>query len=91
MITFKNGKIHDVVIRDLMKYQDQRGWLMELFRSDEIAEEFLPTMSYISQTEPEWLVDPTNIKIKQTCSVLSAFNVSVVFMGYAKTISNIWT
>ena len=52
MITFKNGKIHDVVIRDLMKYQDQRGWLMELFRSDEIAEEFLPTMSYISQTEP---------------------------------------
>jgi dTDP-4-dehydrorhamnose 3,5-epimerase len=52
MMNFKNGIIHDVIIRDLMKYQDQRGWLMELFRSDEIAEKFLPTMSYISQTEP---------------------------------------
>jgi dTDP-4-dehydrorhamnose 3,5-epimerase len=52
MITFKNGIILDVVIRDLTKYQDNRGWLMELFRSDEIAEEFLPAMSYFSQTEP---------------------------------------
>jgi len=52
MINFKSGAIHDVVIRDLTKHQDNRGWLMELFRSDEIAEEFLPTMLYISQTEP---------------------------------------
>jgi dTDP-4-dehydrorhamnose 3,5-epimerase len=52
MMTFKNGNIHDVIIRDLAKYKDNRGWLMELFRSDIIAEEFLPAMSYISQTEP---------------------------------------
>ena len=52
MMNFKNGIIHDIIIRDLTKYQDQRGWLMELFRSDGIAEEFLPAMSYISQTEP---------------------------------------
>jgi dTDP-4-dehydrorhamnose 3,5-epimerase len=52
MMTFKNGKIHDVIIRDLTKYTDNRGWLMELFRSDIISEEFLPAMSYISQTEP---------------------------------------
>jgi dTDP-4-dehydrorhamnose 3,5-epimerase len=52
MMNFKNGIIHDIIIRDLMKYQDQRGWLMELFRSDEITKEFLPAMSYISQTEP---------------------------------------
>jgi dTDP-4-dehydrorhamnose 3,5-epimerase len=52
MINFKNGIIHDVILRDLTKYQDNRGWLMELFRSDIIAEEFLPAMSYISQTEP---------------------------------------
>ena len=51
MISFKNGIIHDVIIRDLTKYQDNRGWLMELFRSDVIAKEFLPEMSYISQTE----------------------------------------
>jgi dTDP-4-dehydrorhamnose 3,5-epimerase len=52
MINFKSGIIQDVIIRDLKKYQDKRGWLMELFRSDEIAVEFLPAMSYISQTEP---------------------------------------
>jgi dTDP-4-dehydrorhamnose 3,5-epimerase len=52
MMNFKNGIIHDVIIRDLIKYQDNRGWLMELFRSDIIANEFLPEMSYISQTEP---------------------------------------
>src|SRR5512135_2061851 len=51
-MSFKNGIIHDVIIRDLLKYQDNRGWLMELFRSDVIAKEFLPEMSYISQTEP---------------------------------------
>ncbi|MCX6120434.1 MAG: dTDP-4-dehydrorhamnose 3,5-epimerase family protein [Ignavibacteriales bacterium] len=52
MMNYKTGKIHDVIIRDLSKYQDNRGWLMELFRSDIIAQEFLPAMSYISQTEP---------------------------------------
>jgi dTDP-4-dehydrorhamnose 3,5-epimerase len=49
---YKKGIIHDVIIRDLKRYQDKRGWLMELFRSDEVEQEFLPTMSYISQTEP---------------------------------------
>jgi dTDP-4-dehydrorhamnose 3,5-epimerase len=49
---YKTGYIHDLVIKELNKFQDKRGWLMELFRSDDIAQEFLPTMSYISQTEP---------------------------------------
>ncbi len=51
-MSYKIGIIHDVVIREITRYQDKRGWLMELFRSDEMKEEFLPTMSYISQTEP---------------------------------------
>ncbi len=51
-MNFENGKIHDVVIRDLKKHTDGRGWLIEIFRSDEIPQEFLPVMSYISQTEP---------------------------------------
>ncbi len=51
-MNYKNGKIHDVIIGDLTKYQDKRGWLMELFRNDNISEEFSPEMGYISQTEP---------------------------------------
>jgi dTDP-4-dehydrorhamnose 3,5-epimerase len=49
---FKNGKIHDVIIRDLKKFVDDRGWLAELFREDEVEQQFMPAMSYISVTHP---------------------------------------
>jgi len=49
---FKEGKIHDVVIRDLKKFVDDRGWLAELFREDEVERQFMPVMSYISVTHP---------------------------------------
>lgn len=49
---FRRGQIQDVVVRDLRKFVDERGWLAELFRHDELAEEFYPTMSYISATQP---------------------------------------
>ncbi len=49
---FVSGKIRDVVVRDLRKYLDERGWLAELFRHDELDSEFHPTMAYISSTEP---------------------------------------
>ena len=49
---FKQGSIEDVVIRDLRKFLDSRGWLSELFRHDELEKEFLPVMTYISSTRP---------------------------------------
>lgn len=49
---FVGGKIRDVVVRDLRKYVDERGWLAELFRHDDLNSEFHPTMAYISSTEP---------------------------------------
>ena len=49
---FRSGEILDVVVYDLKKYFDDRGWLAELFRHDELAEEFYPVMSYISFTSP---------------------------------------
>jgi len=49
---FTRGKIEDVVVYQLKKFVDERGWLAELFRHDEIAEEFYPAMAYISVTEP---------------------------------------
>ena len=50
--TFTKGKIEDVVVYPLKKYVDERGWLAELFRHDEISREFYPAMAYISVTEP---------------------------------------
>ncbi len=52
LMTFIEGEIKDVVIYALKKFPDERGWLAELFRHDEIAEEFYPVMAYISVTEP---------------------------------------
>jgi dTDP-4-dehydrorhamnose 3,5-epimerase len=49
---FTKGKIHDVIVRPLAKYLDERGWLSELFRSDELDPRFLPAMAYISMTRP---------------------------------------
>jgi len=49
---FKTGAIQGVEVRVLRKYTDDRGWLAELFRQDELAAEFYPTMAYISVTEP---------------------------------------
>jgi len=49
---FTEGAINDVVIYPLKKFYDDRGWLAELFRHDDLAEEFYPTMSYISFTKP---------------------------------------
>ena len=49
---FTKGKIRDVVVYPLRKFVDERGYLAELFRHDEISEEFYPVMAYISFTEP---------------------------------------
>ena len=49
---FRRGAIRGVVVRDLRKYVDDRGWLAELFRDDEMEEEFLPAMAYTSATLP---------------------------------------
>jgi dTDP-4-dehydrorhamnose 3,5-epimerase len=52
MLKFKRSPIHDVVVKGLRKFVDERGWLAELFRHDELEKEFYPTMSYISSTMP---------------------------------------
>ena len=49
---FVVGVIADVVITDLKRFVDSRGWLAELFRHDELSPEFYPTMSYYPSTHP---------------------------------------
>lgn len=44
--------IEGVVTKDLKRFTDDRGWLIELFRCDEIEAEFLPAMAYVSMTSP---------------------------------------
>lgn len=49
---FKDNGIDGVLVRKLNKYSDARGWLMELFRDDEIDPEYRPVMMYLSITRP---------------------------------------
>ena len=55
---FTEGEINDVVVRDLRRFNDGRGWLCELFRQDELQAEFLPAMAYTSSTRPGFTRGP---------------------------------
>ncbi len=46
------SEIEGVVINELGKHDDQRGWLVELFRNDELPNANCPTMAYVSETNP---------------------------------------
>ncbi len=51
--TWIEGDIDDVIIKPINKHDDDRGWLAEVFRSDEIASDLMPVMSYLSVTKPQ--------------------------------------
>ena len=52
MMNFKKGKIKGVIIEKLNKFYDERGFLAETFRIDNLPKEIKPMMSYISYTKP---------------------------------------
>ena len=49
---FLEGAIDGLEIRPLAQIADERGWLVELFRHDELDTGFHPAMAYLSATEP---------------------------------------
>ena len=49
---FHDGPIDGVVLRPLARHEDGRGWLIELFREDELPPEHHPAMAYMSLTLP---------------------------------------
>jgi len=61
--------IDGVVIKQLKKYIDDRGWLAEIFREDEF--EFKPIMSYVSLTKPGVSRGPHEHKFQSDCFVFT--------------------
>ena len=55
---FRAGKIEDVVVKNLVKFIDERGWLTEVFRNDELEERLVPVMGYISMTNVDVVRGP---------------------------------
>lgn len=59
--------INGVIIKKLNKNIDKRGWLCEVFRSDEIN--YKPAMAYVSVTEPGVVRGPHEHKKQSDCFV----------------------
>ena len=49
---FKRGEIGGVAIDKLIKFSDERGFLVETFRVDNLPDNLQPVMSYVSYTRP---------------------------------------
>ncbi|MBN1395906.1 MAG: dTDP-4-dehydrorhamnose 3,5-epimerase family protein [Pirellulales bacterium] len=50
--SFSEGLIDGVIVKAISPHADQRGWLVELFREDELSADQRPTMAYVSETLP---------------------------------------
>ena len=50
---FTKGVIKDVIVKDLVKFVDERGWLTEIFRTDELEQHYTPVMEYVSMTRTD--------------------------------------
>ncbi len=55
--------IEGVIIKKLNKYNDERGWLIEIWRKDDgvldqAGKFFFPSMSYVSETKPGMVRGP---------------------------------
>lgn len=57
-MAFRSGPIEGVTTRPLSRYVDERGWLCEFWRNDELPSEFRPVMGYVSMTLPGVLRGP---------------------------------
>ena len=49
---FEDGEIEGVVVKALEVRTDERGWLAEIFRSDDMSPDLIPAMAYVSVTGP---------------------------------------
>jgi len=58
MTQFNRGNIDGIIVTPFRKFIDERGWLAELFRHDELPAWFRPEMAYASLTRPGVLRGP---------------------------------
>ena len=59
--------INGVIIKKIAKNSDSRGWLAEIYRSDQV--DFQPAMSYVSVTKPGVIRGPHEHKYQSDCFI----------------------
>ncbi|BDU71084.1 dTDP-4-dehydrorhamnose 3,5-epimerase family protein [Mesoterricola silvestris] len=58
MLEFRDGPIQGVIVTPIRKFADERGWLAEVFRHDQLEADYHPAMCYVSVTLPGVLRGP---------------------------------
>jgi len=66
---FLSGPIDGVTFLPLRRHTDGRGWLVELYRADELPAEHLPVMAYVSETAPGVARGPHEHREQTDCFV----------------------
>lgn len=51
-MAFVDGRIDGVILTSLSPHRDSRGWLLEIYREDQLSAEYHPVMAYVSETLP---------------------------------------
>jgi dTDP-4-dehydrorhamnose 3,5-epimerase len=64
---FREGPIDGVVVKPLERLEDARGWLVELYREDELPPAACPVMAYVSQTQPGAVRGPHEHREQTDC------------------------
>jgi dTDP-4-dehydrorhamnose 3,5-epimerase len=83
---FKTGAIEGIVVKNLVKYVDDRGWLVEIFRQDEMEEKYFPVMGYISMTAAGIVRGPHEHLDQADCFVfIGPSNFKVILWDNRKT------
>ncbi len=60
--------IQDVIIKNLEKFEDKRGWLTEFWRDDELKD-YDPVMGYFSITKPNVVRGPHEHVYQSDCFI----------------------
>ena len=71
--------IKNVVVKNLNKYEDMRGWLTEIYRDDET--EYRPVMAYVSVTKSGTVRGPHEHEKQTDC---------FIFLGPGKFELHLW-
>ncbi|MDP7116343.1 MAG: dTDP-4-dehydrorhamnose 3,5-epimerase family protein [Candidatus Woesearchaeota archaeon] len=66
-----DNNIEGVEIKELKTWEDERGWLIEIFREDEI--DLKPAMAYVSHTKPGVVRGPHEHKAQTDLFVFTGY------------------
>ncbi len=69
-----------VLVGRNVRHSDQRGWLTELFRSDELPDRFNVAMGYMSQTKPGEIRGPHEHKEQSDYLVFPGIGIFEIYL-----------